>query len=106
MDWRKVMSPADMSLEMRDCPEPAPVALVSHSWAGTALAYASRVLAWPSQIIAARAAMQTLGSMSDHELRDIGLTRQDLRDATGMTSGDDPTGMLAGRASERRRFMR
>ena len=66
----------------------------------------AHVLAWPIRVSEARAAMRQLGSMSEHELKDIGLTRQDLRDATGLVLDDDPTQLLARRAAERSRFPR
>src|SRR5579883_2906873 len=62
-----------------------------------------RVVAWPLRALAARRAMAELGAMSDRELADVGLYRQDLRDATGLRRGEDPTAMLAKRTAERRR---
>ena len=62
-----------------------------------------RLATWPLRAVAARRAMAELGAMSDHELADVGLRRQDLRDATAIKLGDDPTEMLAVRAAERRR---
>ena len=70
------------------------------------LSAVARVLAWPIRVSEARAAMRQLGSMSEHELKDIGLTRQDLRDATGLVIDDDPTQLLAKRAAERSRIPR
>jgi hypothetical protein len=40
--------------------------------------------------------------MSDHELADIGLMRQDLLDATALEADEDPTLLLTARARERR----
>ena len=71
-----------------------------------AAAFALRVVTWPSRVAAARAAMTQLANMSDYELRDIGLTRQDLRDATGLVPDEDPTQLLADRAASRTRFVR
>ena len=62
-----------------------------------------RLAAWPLRIAAARRAMAQLGGMSDRELADIGLHRQDLRDATALGLSEDPTEMFAARAGERRR---
>jgi Domain of unknown function (DUF1127) len=45
--------------------------------------------------------MRQLASMSDHELADIRLTRQDLRDASALPLGDDPTRVFAMRVRER-----
>ena len=71
-----------------------------------ALAGVLHVLTWPMRVGEARAAMRQLGGMTDYELRDIGLTRQDLRDATGLVIDEDPTQLLARRAAERSRFPR
>jgi uncharacterized protein YjiS (DUF1127 family) len=57
--------------------------------------------AWPLRVLAARQALTQLGSMDDRELADVGLCRQDLRDATALGLGDDPTAMFAKRARER-----
>jgi uncharacterized protein YjiS (DUF1127 family) len=67
------------------------------------LALVLRIALWPLRVIAARQAMAQLGAMSDHELADVGLYRQDLRDATAVRLGEDPTEMLAARAAERSR---
>lgn len=61
-----------------------------------------RLAAWPFRVAAARAAIHQLGGMNDRELADIGLTRQDLRDATALPVGDDPTRIFAMRIDERR----
>jgi uncharacterized protein YjiS (DUF1127 family) len=58
--------------------------------------------AWPLRVLAAREALAQLGSMDDRELADVGLCRQDLRDATALGPLDDPTEMFAERARERR----
>ncbi|WP_207484621.1 DUF1127 domain-containing protein [Arenibaculum pallidiluteum] len=44
-----------------------------------------------------------LAAMSDRELADIGLARQDLHDATAMPLGCDPEPVLRARSEERRR---
>lgn len=62
-----------------------------------------RIAAWPLRVLAARQAMAQLGAMSDRELADVGLHRQDLRDATALGLAADPTEMFAARAAERRR---
>jgi uncharacterized protein YjiS (DUF1127 family) len=70
--------------------------------ARTTLSKAVRRLAsWPFRVAAARAAMRQLAGMSDHELADINLTRQDLRDASALPLSDDPTRIFAMRARER-----
>lgn len=62
-----------------------------------------RMASWPLRVAAARRAMAEVAAMSDRELADVGLNRQDLRDATALALGDDPTEMFAARAGERRR---
>jgi len=54
-----------------------------------------RVLRWPARVIEARRTMSQLAGMTDFELRDIGLTRQDLADTTARPLDDDPTRYLA-----------
>lgn len=61
-----------------------------------------RLLTWPARVIQARRDLAQLGAMSDHELSDIGLSRQDLRNATAMGLDADPTLALAKAAQERR----
>jgi uncharacterized protein YjiS (DUF1127 family) len=60
-----------------------------------------RLASWPFRVAAAREAMRQLAGMSDHELADICLTRQDLRDASALPLSDDPTRIFAMRAKER-----
>ena len=43
-----------------------------------------RILTWPARVTAARRTMSELARMSEYELRDIGLTRSDLNDATAL----------------------
>ena len=62
-----------------------------------------RALSWPSRISAARRAMRQLARMSDYELRDIGLVRQDIVDASMLDPADDPSAMLARRRVSRER---
>ncbi len=70
------------------------------------LALVWRIATWPLRVLAARQAMAQLGAMSDRELADVGLRRQDLRDATALSLGEDPTAVLAARAAERWRGRR
>ncbi len=44
-----------------------------------------------------------VSGLSDAQLHDIGLTRQDVYSAQGLPAGRDPTFWLAERAEERRR---
>ena len=68
-----------------------------------ATAALARALAWPARVGAARRTMRELGRMSENELRDIGLTQQDLFDATALPLDADPTALLAGRRAGRAR---
>ncbi|RBP16492.1 uncharacterized protein DUF1127 [Roseiarcus fermentans] len=43
-----------------------------------------RALEWPARVSAAQGAMSELAQMSDERLRDIGLTRQEMYDVTGL----------------------
>jgi hypothetical protein len=61
-----------------------------------------RLAGWPARIIVARRTLGQLAGMSDRELADIRLTRQDLRDASALPLGDDPTRIFAMRIGERR----
>ena len=62
-----------------------------------------RALSWPARVGAARRTMSLLARMSEHELRDIGLTRQDLFDATALPLDSDPSALLARRRAARER---
>ncbi len=59
------------------------------------------VLGLPMRVAAHRSAIAQLADLDDHGLRDIGLTRQDLRDATATPLYADPTRQLVERARER-----
>jgi uncharacterized protein YjiS (DUF1127 family) len=54
----------------------------------------------------ARQELATLGALSDHELKDIGLLRTDLSDVTGLARDEDPTLRLARIVDDRRRYRR
>ncbi|OYX75875.1 MAG: hypothetical protein B7Y95_00115 [Rhizobiales bacterium 32-66-11] len=49
-----------------------------------------------------RRAVRALGALDDHMLRDIGLTRGDVRDAAAEPPWADPSVLLVRRAVERR----
>ena len=66
------------------------------SWTARLGAALMRALLWPARVVAARRALAQLAAMSEHELRDIGLSRQDLVDLTGRPLDEDPTPHLAG----------
>src|SRR5580658_4831190 len=74
----------------------------SHLWR-TIRAGARRLLAWPFQVAAARAALKALANMDRRELADIGLNPSDVSDASALPLDRDPTELLARRARERRR---
>ena len=61
-----------------------------------------RVVNWPGKVMEARSTMRQLASMSEHELRDIGLSPQDVNDASGLPLDGDPSRFLAERAGMRR----
>ena len=60
------------------------------------------VLLWPFRALENRRLLDGMGELSDYELRDIGLTRQDLRDATALPANRDPGQFFAARAASRR----
>jgi uncharacterized protein YjiS (DUF1127 family) len=60
-----------------------------------------RILTWPARVSAARRTMSDLSRMSEYELRDIGLTRSDLNDATALPLDADPSGLLVRRRAWR-----
>jgi uncharacterized protein YjiS (DUF1127 family) len=62
-----------------------------------------RVLTWPARVSEARRTMSELARMSEYELRDIGLTRSDVNDATALPLDADPSGLLARRRAWRER---
>ena len=62
----------------------------------------TRLLFWPLRVVKARAELAKLAALSDHELRDVGLSRQDLRDATALALDEDPTRHLARTVGRRR----
>ena len=65
---------------------------------------AATVLSWPGRIAQHRALMTRMAAMSDYELADIGLSRQDVSDATAVALDHDPSALLTVRAEERRRY--
>jgi uncharacterized protein YjiS (DUF1127 family) len=62
-----------------------------------------RVLSWPARVAAARRTLTELARMSEYELRDIGLSRQDLNDTTSLPLDADPSGLLVRRRASRER---
>jgi uncharacterized protein YjiS (DUF1127 family) len=62
-----------------------------------------RALSWPARVVNARRTLSQLANMSDYELRDIGLTRQDLSDVTALPLDADPSPLLVRRRAARER---
>jgi uncharacterized protein YjiS (DUF1127 family) len=58
-------------------------------------------LSWPARVAEARRDFALLATLDDRGLADIGLSRQDLRDATALPLSENPTGRLAEVAKER-----
>ena len=65
-----------------------------------------RVLTWPARVSAARRTMSQLAQMSEHQLRDIGLTPSDVNDATALPLDADPSSLLVRRRAWRERTPR
>jgi uncharacterized protein YjiS (DUF1127 family) len=63
-------------------------------------------LLWPARIVRARREFARIAALSDRELRDIGLMRHDLRNATALPLDEDPTRYLASVVTERRQAAR
>ena len=59
------------------------------------------ILMWPFRVAENRRLLASLATLDDRGLADIGLTRQDLRDATALPLGVDPSATFAERAAER-----
>jgi uncharacterized protein YjiS (DUF1127 family) len=51
----------------------------------------ARIALWPVRVIEARRTLAQLASLSEYELRDLGLTRQDLVDLTARPLDEDPS---------------
>jgi uncharacterized protein YjiS (DUF1127 family) len=62
-----------------------------------------RALLWPARVLEARRELEMLAAMSEYELKDIGLTRSDIGDATALPADASPTHFLAERIEERHR---
>ena len=75
--------------------------------AGHALATVGKVVAnlllAPFHLFDERQLRSTLAQMNDHELADIGLSRQDIADATALPLTSEAGSFLSGRAGARRR---
>jgi uncharacterized protein YjiS (DUF1127 family) len=83
----------------------APVAQTG-AWRVLAVRLAGAAMALvrlPARIMAIRRDMALLGAMSDGELSDIGLMRQDLWDASLLPFGTHPGALLSERVESRKR---
>lgn len=60
------------------------------------------VLSWPSRAYEHRRLLHAMAGMSDHELSDVGLARQDLLDAVTLPITGEVGSFLAARSAERR----
>ncbi len=85
----------------RRSPAERAVAALSRS-ATAALSMVDAVLMWPFRMSENRRVLDSLAAMDDHALRDIGLSRQDLRDATALGAGREAGRFLSGRRRDRR----
>ena len=65
---------------------------------------AMRLATWPARVVAARRTLSQLAGLSEHELSDIGLTRQDLVDFTARPLDEDPTPHLSRARASRARL--
>jgi uncharacterized protein YjiS (DUF1127 family) len=78
-----------MNAATASCPNPS--SFGRHSLFDRLVAMAARIALWPARVIAARRTLAQLASLSEYELRDVGLTRQDLVDLTARPLDEDPT---------------
>lgn len=67
---------------------------------------AGGLVAKAARAMARRHTLHQLGEMDDHMLRDIGLTRSDIRDAAAEPIWRDATQVLVSRSVERRAAVR
>jgi uncharacterized protein YjiS (DUF1127 family) len=72
------------------------------AWRALAAALLHAAL-WPARVVAARRTLAQLSGLSEYELRDIGLSRQDLVDFTARPLDEDPTPHLARSRAARKR---
>ena len=66
-----------------------------------AVALAKRVVLWPGRVMTARQHAAILHRLDERELRDIGLTRQDVLSTSALDMDQDPSLHLAHIAEER-----
>jgi uncharacterized protein YjiS (DUF1127 family) len=73
---------------------------------GRAAALLRHVAERSVRLVRGRQELRSLASLSDHELRDIGLSRHDLDTASLLPLTVDPTAVLASMVRERDRLRR
>jgi uncharacterized protein YjiS (DUF1127 family) len=73
---------------------------------GFGLALLRRIVLWPARVAATRRTVRQLASMSDYELRDIGIGRYDIINAAAGPLDGDPMERLVEEMSERRKAPR
>jgi uncharacterized protein YjiS (DUF1127 family) len=64
--------------------------------------FSARILLWPVRFYRARQEFAVLAGLSDHDLKDIGLTRTDIANVTALPRDVDPTTALSRVVAERR----
>ena len=62
-----------------------------------------RLLSWPARVAAARRTMAQLARMSDIEMHDIGLVRQDTVDVNALSVDAEPPAVVARRRAASKR---
>lgn len=82
--------------------DPASVGAVPPARHWNMAAALARLVALPWRFLQARRQLLVLGGMSDRELADIGLLRQDLHDAVSLPVSVTPTSLFQRRVAERR----
>ena len=75
----------------------------STGWRARAADLAGTVLQAPGRYLRNRQLLNQMAQMSEFELSDIGLTRHDVSDATGLGLGQDPTLLFEARRQDRLR---
>jgi len=72
------------------------------SWPRRIVVVLARSVSWPVRVARQRRIIAELAVLDDRGLADIGLSRQDLRDASALAIDADPSEHLQRRARERR----
>ena len=77
-----------MTTAMAPCPNPA---FGRPTFYDKLAALAARIALWPAHVMETRRTLAQLSALSEYELRDVGLSRQDLVDLTARPLDEDPT---------------